>query len=307
MRVVIVGAGGVGGYFGAAIARAGHDVRLLARGEHRDAIRSRGLEVREPGDVWTVQVTATDDPAQLPPSDLAVIAVKSYSLPEVAPVARRLAEAGAIVLPLLNGVEAFESLAELGVAPDRMLAGLTVISVERTAPGIITRKSEFRRVVVGEREGGASERAQRVAQVFREAGADARVSENITVDLWRKFLFLTTIAAACGLARAPIGAVREAPLGPLLLERAAGEIAAVARARGIALPVEEEGGVLARLAALPGELKPSFLLDLDRGGPNELDILSGAVSRYGRACGVATPVHDTVVAALSATRSGPMA
>ena len=300
MRVAIVGAGGVGGYFGGTIARAGHEVRLFARGENRDAIRSRGLEVRKPEGAWNVAVVATDNVTELLPADLVIVAVKSYSLSEVAPVVARLAEAGAVVLPLLNGVEAFESLAAAGVAAERMLAGLTVISAEKTAPGIITRKSDFRSVVVGERQGGVSERAERIATLFREAGADARVSEDIAVDLWRKFLFLTTIAAACGLARAPIGAVREAPLGPELLERAGREIAAVARARGVALPAGEEDKVLQTMADLPAGLKPSFLLDLERGGPNELDILSGAVSRYGRACGVPTPIHDTAVAALCA-------
>lgn len=301
MKVAIVGAGGVGGYFGGAMARAGHEVVLLARGEHRDLIRSRGLEVREPEGAWTVQVGATDDPAELSPADLALVAVKSYSLAEVAPIVRRLAEGGSEVLPLLNGVEAFESLAALGVPPDRMLAGLTVISVEKTAPGVITRKSPFRSVVLGERGGGSSERAKRVAALFRETGADARVSEDIAVDLWRKFLFLTTLAAACGLARTSIGPVRDAPQGGLLLQRAAREIAAVARARGVALPAGEEEQVLERMAALPAGMKPSFLLDLERGGPNELDVLSGAVSRFGRESGVPTPIHDTAVAAFSAS------
>jgi 2-dehydropantoate 2-reductase len=301
MRIAIVGAGGVGGYFGGTMARAGHEVVLLARGEHRDAIRSRGLEVREPEGSWTVQVGATADPAELLPADLAVVAVKSYSLSDVAPTVRRLAEAGAIVLPLLNGVEAFEALLGLGVLAERLLAGLAVISAEKTAPGIITRKSDFRSVVLGERIGGRSERAERVAAVFREAGADARVSEDIAVDLWRKFLFLATLAAACGLARAPIGAVRNAPLGSELLEGAGREIAAVARAKGVALPAGEEDQMLARMAALPAGMKPSFLLDLERGGSNELDVLSGAVSRFGRESGVPTPVHDTAVAAFSAS------
>jgi 2-dehydropantoate 2-reductase len=300
MRVAVVGAGGVGGYFGGSIARAGHEVRLFARGENRDAIRARGLEVREPEGTWTVKVVATDEAEELLPADLAIVAVKSYSLSEVASVVRQVAEGGAIALPLLNGVEAFEALAEMGVPAARMLAGLTVISAEKTAPGVITRKSDFRRVVVGERGGGVSERAERVAAVFREAGAEVRVSTDITVDLWRKFLFLTTLAAACGLARAPIGDVREAPLGPELLERAGREIAAVARARGIALPAGEEDKVLQTMTALPAGTKPSFLLDLERGGPNELDVLSGAVSRYGRSCGVPTPIHDAVVTAVSA-------
>jgi 2-dehydropantoate 2-reductase len=301
MKIAVVGAGGVGGYFGGAIARSGHEVRFLARGGHLEAIRARGLQIREPEGSSTVPAFATDSPANLLPADFAIVAVKSYSLSEVAGTVRLLAENGAVVVPLLNGVEAYENLAALGVPEERMLAGLAVVSAEKTAPGVITRKSDFRRIVVGERGGGRSPRAEKIAAAFRDGGADARVSDDIAVDLWRKFLFLTTLAAACGLARAPVGAVREAPLGTELLDRAGREIAAVARARGVALPAGEEDKVLPTMAGLPANLKPSFLLDIERGGPNELDVLSGAVSRYGRSCGVPTPVHDTAVAALSAS------
>ena len=300
MKIAVIGAGGVGGYFGACMARAGHEVKFLARGAHLDAIRSKGMEVREPEGTWTVPAFATSDPAELLPADFAIVAVKSYSLAEAAPAVRRVGEGGAVVVPLLNGVEAFESLAGYGVPRENLLAALAVISAEKSEPGVITRRSDFRRIVVGERSGGASERAERLAAAFRDGGAEARVSEDIAVDLWRKFLFLATIAAACGLARSPIGAVLRAPLGPELVDRAGREIAAVARARGVALPAGEEDRVVQTIGALQPHLKPSFLLDLERGGPNELDILSGAVSRYGRESGVPTPVHDTAVAALSA-------
>jgi 2-dehydropantoate 2-reductase len=299
MRIGIIGAGGVGGYYGGLLARSGKDVRFLARGEHLATVRSTGLEVREPGASFVVPVFATDQTKELGPVDLVIVAVKSYSVAEVAPAIRLLATGGAVVLPLLNGVETFETLAESGVPEQQMLEGLTVISAVRVGPGIIERRSDFRQVVVGERRGGISRRAENVAAAFREAGADARVSAEIGVDLWRKFLFLTTLAAACGLARAPIGEVLSAPLGPLLVERAASEIGAVARARGVHLPEVEESQVLGKIAALPGSIKPSFLLDFERGGPTELEILSGAVSRLGKALGVPTPIHDTAVAALS--------
>ncbi|HYK42835.1 MAG TPA: ketopantoate reductase family protein [Thermoanaerobaculia bacterium] len=305
MRFAIVGAGGIGGYFGAGLARAGHDVRLFARGQHLDAIRSRGLEVREPGETWIARPSATDDAGRLGPADVAVVSVKSYSLLEVSGVVRGLAEQGAVVVPLLNGVTAFDELAAAGVPRESILPGLAVISVEKSAPGVVTRRSDFRSIVLGEPRGGPSERGERIAAALRETGADAKVSEDIGVDLWRKFLFLSTIAAACGLARATIGAVREARYGPLLLERALGETAAIARRRGVALPEGEEGRVLPRILGLAGGLKPSFLLDLERGGPNELDVLSGAISRFGRECGMETPVHDAAVAAFSAVRSAP--
>jgi 2-dehydropantoate 2-reductase len=300
MEIAVIGAGAIGGYLGARIARCGHDVRLLVRGEHGDAIRSRGLEIREAGQSWSARVVATSDPAALGTPNFALLAVKSYSLSEVGPVCRRLAAGGATILPLLNGVDIFGALVEMGVAADRILPGLTAISVEKTAPGVVTRWSDFWVVVVGERDGCVSERARSADALFREAGADSRVSQNMEADLWRKFLFLAPLAAACGLARAPVGAVLAAPLGLSLVERAVGEVAAVGRARGVAFAPDEETRVVERIRALSPGLKPSFLVDLEGGGPTELDVLSGAVSRYGASLGIATPIHDTVVAAISA-------
>jgi 2-dehydropantoate 2-reductase len=298
MRIAVLGAGGIGGYFAGTLARAGHEVQLLARGVHLDAIRIRGLEVRTPTERFTAALWATADPAELGRADLVLVAVKGYSLAEIAPAARMLAEGGATILPLLNGVNAAEQLAALGVPEDRLLGGLAFISVARTAAGVIERRSSFERIVVGELDGGRSARAEGIADAFRAAGAEARVSEAITVELWQKFIFITAVAAACGLARSPLGEVRSRPLGRLLIERAIREVAAVARARGVALPEDEEARTLHMIEELPTQMKPSFLLDLEHGGPNELDILSGTVSRLGRDHGVQTVVHDTVVAAV---------
>jgi 2-dehydropantoate 2-reductase len=298
LRFAILGAGGVGGYYGGELARAGYGVALLARGAHLDAIRARGLEVRTPEGAFSVRLDATDDPAALGAADVAVVAVKTYSLAEVVPAARLLAERGAAVLPFLNGVEAAERLVAGGVPEGAVLGGLTQVSVAKVAPGVVERKSPFRNVVVGELGGGASARAGRIAQAFLDAGVSARVSVEIIADLWRKFAFIAPMAAACGLARAPIGSVRDAPYGRLLLERAVREVVAVARARGVLASADEAAKILAFIEALPAAMKPSFLLDLEGGGPTELDDLSGAVARLGREAGVETPVHDTAVAAL---------
>jgi 2-dehydropantoate 2-reductase len=298
MKIAILGAGGVGGYFGGILARSGNRVGVLARGAHLEALRMHGLAVHTPEGSFTVAVEAAGDPAELREIELAVVAVKSYSLAEIAPAARLLAERGAVILPLLNGVEAADRLIAGGVPGAQVLGGLAEISAVRVGPGIVERRSPFQRVVVGERGGGLSERAERIAAAFREAGAEARASSGITVDLWRKLAFITTLSAACGLARAPIGPVRRAPLGDLLIERALREVAAVARARGIAMPAEMESRILELVNGLPDAMKPSFLLDLESGGPTELDDLSGAVSRLGRESGVETPVHDVATAAL---------
>src|SRR5512135_138999 len=301
LRVAVLGAGGVGGYYGGALARAGYPVAMLARGAHLEAIRSRGLEVRTPEGPFIARVEATDDADSLGEADLAIVAVKTYSLGEVIPAARLLAGKGAAVLPLLNGVEAAGRLVAGGVPETHVLGGLTQVSVAKVGPGIVERKSPFQNVALGELSGGVSERVRRIVDAFRDAGANARASEDITADLWRKFAFIAPMAAACGLARAPIGPVRDAPYGKLLLTRAVGEVLSVARARGVRLAEDEEWKILEFMDGLGGAMKPSFLLDLEAGGPNELDDLSGAVSRLGREAGVETPIHDTAVTALSAS------
>src|ERR1017187_4048755 len=305
MRIAILGAGGVGGYYGGILARSGHAVALLARGAHLDALRARGLEVRTPEESFTVAGQASDDAKMFGVCDVAIVAVKTYSLAEVAPAARLLAEGGAAILPFLNGVEAADRLVESGVPANQVLGGLTQVSVLKVGPGVVERKSSFQKVVVGERVGKPSERVRRIVEAFQGAGAEARVSEDISADLWRKFAFIAPMAAACGLARAPIGPVREAPLGKLLLERAVREVLAVARARGVPLADDEEAKILAFIDSLDGGMKPSFLLDLESGGATELQDLSGAVSRLGREAGVETPVHDTAPAALSSVRKSP--
>ncbi len=304
MRIAILGAGGVGGYYGGTLARAGHQVAMLARGEHLGALRARGLEVRTPEGTFIAAVQASDDPRELGSAELAIVAVKNYSLQEIVPAARLLGERGAIVLPLLNGVDAADRLVAAGVPDGKVLGGLTQISAARVGPGVVERRSPFQRVVVGERAGGISERAERIAAAFREAGADARASADITADLWRKFAFIATMSAACGLARASVGPVRNAPLGRLLIERALREVLDVARARGVAIADDDEAKMLAFVDSLGEAIKPSFLLDVESGGPTEIDDLSGAVSRLGRQAGVETPVHDVATAALGVGRPG---
>ena len=141
---------------------------------------------------------------------------------------------------------------------------------------------------------------ERIVSAFTGAEVDARASTDITLDLWRKFAFIATVAAASGLSRAPIGLVRDAPLGGLLLERSVREIAAVGQARGVAFSEQDIEQTLATIAGLAPQIKPSLLLDLERGGPTELDILSGTVARMGRESNVATPLHDTATAAIAA-------
>jgi 2-dehydropantoate 2-reductase len=301
MKIAILGAGGVGGYDGAVLARAGNEVQLLARGRHLEAIRAGGLRITDAdGSTWIAPVTATEDTAALRGAELALVTVKSYDLVAIGPIAADLARHGATVLPLLNGVEAAERLEQLGVPRQSLLGGLAAISAERAGPGQIVRNSPFNRVVVGELAGGLSERARSIAAVLAAAGIEARASAEMPLELWRKFVFITTMSSCCGLARTSIGPIRAAPLGQALLERATAESVAVGRAMGIGFAADEVTRVLEQVRSMPPPMKPSFLLDVEQGGSTELDVLSGAVSRLGRQVSVPTPVHDTAVAAIGA-------
>lgn len=304
MKIVVLGAGAVGAYYGGQLARAGHAVTCFARGANLAALRERGLEIKTPEGTFQAHVAATDRVEALAPADFAILAVKSYSLEGIAPVIRHCAQQGTAVVPLLNGVETAERLAHLGVPSAAVIGGLTTISTIRAGPGVVERRSPFQIVVVGEFEGRATDRASHIATAFREAGVDARTSDRITVELWQKFVFIAALAAACGLARSAVGALRTSPLGRRLLVRAIGEVVAVGRARGIPLPDDEAARVLGVIDGLPSAMKPSFLVDLESGGPTELDTLSGAVARFGEQARIATPIHDTATVAF-ANRTRP--
>jgi 2-dehydropantoate 2-reductase len=303
VRIAMIGAGGVGGVMAADLVRAGAVVRLLARGAHLAAIQSRGLRVETAEAEATVLVDATESLEGNEAFDLAIIAVKSWSLDDVAPVAASLAKAGAIVVPLLNGVDAADRLAERGVPRRQLLGGLVYVSATRVGHGHVRRTSPFRRAIVGELDGGMSPRADHVAAILGHAGWEASAVPDINVHLWRKYIFITSFASACALSRTSIGRIRAAPLGPFLLDHAVDEILAVARAHGIALPDGERERVRAQLDAMPADMKPSLLHDLEHGGPTEVDALSGAIARLGRTVSVPTPIHDAATAAIQAALS----
>jgi 2-dehydropantoate 2-reductase len=303
MRIAILGTGGVGGYYGGMLARAGHTVFFLARGQNLAALRQTGLTVRTPEESFVVQVKAGDDVNEFGQVDWAILAVKTYSLAGVTPAVQQVAQGGALIVPLLNGVDIADRLIEHGVPKANVLGGLTTISAVRSAPGVFERRGKVQQVVVGEfdQAGGSARtgRVKQIAEVFHGAGVEVRISSDIRADLWRKFAFLAPMAAACGLARSPSGPVLSNQLGRLLLERGIREVIAVGRAQGVALTDDEVSRILKFCDSLPPANKPSLLVDLEAGRPTEIDDLSGAVSRMGRQAGVDTPIHDTAAAAIS--------
>jgi len=300
MKFGVVGAGGIGSYYGGLLSRAGHDVVLLTRGDHLGAVRTRGLEVRTPTGAFTVTPRATDDPADLGGVDYIVVAVKGYSLPDVRDAIARAAQSGGVVVPLLNGVDVPERLESLGVSRGSIVGGLVAASLVRIAPGVVERRSPFDRMVVGELDCSSTERVTRFIDALSGAGVTASASTNIRMDLWRKFAFIVPMGVACGLARRGMGAVIASERGRRLLLGALHELVLVSRTTDTPLSDADEQNVGRDLLALSAQMRPSFLADLERGGPAEIDLLPGTVVRLGRAHGIPTPIHDIAVAAFDA-------
>lgn len=300
MKFGVVGAGGIGSYYGGLLSRAGHDVVLLTRGDHLAAVRARGLEVRTPNGAFTATPRATDDLADLAGVDYVIVAVKGYSLPEVRDAMARAAGSGSVVVPLLNGVDVPQRLEALGIPRGSIVGGFVAASLVRTAPGVVERHTPFDRVVIGELDCSSTERVGRFIDAMSAAGVTATASTNIWLDLWRKFSFIVPMGVACGLARRPMGAVLASDRGRRLLLGALHELVLVSRAAGTPLSDTDEQNVSRTLLEAPAQMRPSFLGDLERGGPAEIDLLPGTVSRLGRAHGIPTPIHDVAVAAFDA-------
>lgn len=300
MKIGFVGAGAIGSWYAGLLSRAGHDVVLIARGPHLDAIAARGLEVHEPSGSFVAHPVATSNGDELEGCEYVVISVKSYSIPEVTPMIAAAARAGATVIPLLNGVDVADRLQQGGVPRDTIVGGLAAVSLFRTAPGIVERRSPFDRVVVGEFDRRTSVRTKAFAEALERVGVSASVSDDIAHDLWRKFAFIVPMTIACGLTRRPMGAMLSTERGRAVVAATLAELAAVSRAGDTALSADDEARIRTDLLGLAPTMRPSFLADLERGGPTEVDVLAGAVSRMGRERGIATPIHDVASAAFEA-------
>ncbi len=297
MRIAIYGAGGVGGYFGGVLARAGQDVTLIARGAHLNAIRSHGLLLRTPGGDFRAHPPATADPAETGPVDAVIVAVKFLHLPAVRAGIGSLLGPATLVVPLLNGVDAHEALLP-AVGRERMGKGLTRIISEVVAPGEIRHIGVDPYVALAEWDGRASPRAEALVAALAQAGVHAEIPPDIDAALWHKFLFVCSLGGVCAVCRMPLGPVRANPASRDLLRRAMEEIAAIAAARGITLPPDAVDRALEIFDSFPPEGTSSLQRDIAAGIPSELDAWNGAAVRMGAESGVPTPVHSFIHAAL---------
>jgi 2-dehydropantoate 2-reductase len=304
MRIAIMGAGGIGGYYGGLLARASNDVTFIARGAHLAAVQRGGLRVESVhGDFQIHPAQATADPAAVGPVDLVLVSVKTYDLEAAAQAARPLVGPETVVLPLLNGLDAAERLAaELGEEP--VLAGLTHISSAIAGPGLVRQISPLRRITFGERSGEITPRTERIRDVLDHSGIEAVLTPAIDVALWEKFIFIASISGVCCLSRQPVGVVVAMPELRGLYEDALREVEAVSRTRGVSLVPDIVERTLQMTEGFAPQTKPSLLVSLEAGQRLELEAMIGTVVRYGRAAGVPTPIHRVAYAALKPSAEG---
>jgi 2-dehydropantoate 2-reductase len=298
MRVLVYGAGGVGGYFAARLAEAGVDVTLVARGAHGEAVRRNGLDVRSVAGDVRLSVPVVETPAEAKAADVVILGVKAFQVQGAAKALAGLLSGEAFVLPLQNGVDAPRELAAV-LGDAHVVPGLCRISSFVEAPGIIRHVAVDPSVELGERDGRASLRVEALASTLGKAkGVQATVRTDIEAALWEKFLFISPASGLTAATRQPIGVVRELRECRAVLEAALRESIAVAEAHGVRLPEDAAVRTFRLWDGLPGAAVPSMARDISLGKPSELEYQTGAVVRLGRERGVPTPVNDLLYACL---------
>ncbi len=299
MHIVFVGAGGVGGYFGARLVAAGARVSFVARGRHAQAIADQGLRVTSPlGDVLVRPHAVAADPAALETADIVVFAVKLPNAQAAAVMIRPLVGPGTVVLPLQNGVDVADLLAaELG--PEAVALGTAHIAVKIGAPGVIEHGGAFARLRFGAMHAGQAPALQKFLAACTVAGIDAEMVDDMRRASWEKFVLLVGVSSLTALTRLPVEATRKSPELRALLLSVMAETAVLARAEGINLPDDFVGRQMSFVNDMPATMKASMLHDLEAGRPLELPWLAGAVVRRSQRHGLATPACGFITAALS--------
>ncbi len=306
MRFAIVGSGAVGGYYGARLARAGHDVAFIARGAHLTAIREHGLSIRSPLGDFTVRAQAEEDTRRIGPVDVVLFAVKTYDNGTALPMLPPLIGPSTLVLTLQNGVDSADQVSEV-IGPEHVLAGPTYIATALAEPGLIVQTGTHRRIVFGEVSGDltkVTERASHLCSVLAGADIQAEVVPDGRVPLWEKFIYLAPFAAFTGAARQPVGGLWSQPGFRDVFVQALAEVERVARAEKVPVSPSVKEDIIKYVESVPGTMRSSLLIDLQQGKKVEVEALPGSVVRRGRAAGVETPILLALYAVLKPYENG---
>jgi 2-dehydropantoate 2-reductase len=297
MKIGVVGAGGVGGYYGARLALAGAEVGLIARGEHLTAIRERGLQVRADEGEFTVRLAASEDPAEIGPCDAVLFCVKSYDTEQAAVLLEPLLKPETGVVSLQNGVDNEEKIAAR-IGPEHVLGGASFILTHIAEPGVVEQVGSVRRVIFGELDGSRSERVTRLLAEFRKAEIDTDLADDIRVVLWDKFAYLCALAGLTAVTRLPIDKLLAVPETRDLFREVVREVALVARAEGVELADDIVDEKTAFAENLGPDSYSSLHHDLVTGHRLELDALHGELTRRAARHGIHVPASKMIYSLL---------
>ncbi len=299
MRFAIFGSGGLGGYYGARLAEAGHSVAFIARGAHLEAIKSKGLSIKSPlGDLLLDDVEATANPSDVGVVDCVLVAVKTWQVPEVAEAMRPMVGESTVVVPFLNGVDAADELA--AVLGDRaVIGGLSKVFSFIEAPGVIRHMNANAYIEIGELDGAPSERVASLVDTLNKIGIESTESEHIRTALWKKLMLVASWSGVATLSRTPMGPIRENPATRQMIDDCISEGLAVGRAQGLELPDGVREEMWKFYDSLPPDTSSSMMRDMLEEKPSELDAWIGAIVKRGEEAGVPTPVSRDAWALLS--------
>jgi 2-dehydropantoate 2-reductase len=304
MRLAIMAAGGVGGYFGARLAEAGNDVLFIARGAHLQSMRENGLKIVSPlGDAHLTDPNVTDDTSEIGPVDAILFAVKLWDTEEAGKLIRPLVGSDTRVITLQNGIDSVERLQPI-LGEDAVVGGLAYISALISEPGVITHTGQFARIVCGRSEGKPDEKLAAFVKAAKAAKINIDLSDDIDREIWEKFVFLVAFSGATASMRSPIGPIREDPDTRKFFRNLMEECVAVARARGITIADDFVAERMKFADSTPAKFKASMFHDLETGHRLELDWLAGKVAELGRELDIPTPANEAVYAILKLHRMG---
>ena len=298
-----MGAGGVGGYFGARLQQAGHDVTFFARGRHLEAIRANGLTVESAHGNANLQVRALENPSEAGIADVVIFAVKLWDTESAAQRVRPVVGDHTIVIPFQNGVESIDRLRKL-LPPQSVLGGSAYIATRVKAPGVIEHTGQMSRLQFGPLMPAQRKPAEAFLEACRGANIQAEIPQDIVKAIWEKFVFLVGVSSATAVSRAPVGTVRSDPDLRWLFEQAMRETWKLGRARGVALADDYVEQRMKFVDGLHADMKASLLHDLENGGKLEAPWLCGAVARMSNELNIEAPVNRSVFAALKPFLNG---
>jgi 2-dehydropantoate 2-reductase len=304
MRIAVLAAGAVGGYFGARLAQAGHQVAFVARGRQLEALRTHGLRVASPlGDVHLPQVDVTDQPARIGPVDLVLFGVKLWDTATAAEASKPLLGGETGVVSFQNGVVKDDILGQ-ALGAEHVIGGVCYISATIAEPGLIRHSGTLAKLVFGEYDGSLSPRVRQFRDACADSGIDAEASDQIEQAIWEKFVFIVGLSGTTSLARSAVGPIRSHPRSRAFLHDVLAEVVNVARAQGVPLPADYADQRLAFIDQLAPDVTSSMHRDLEHGHRLEVDWLSGDVVERGARLGVPTPCNRAVSDILSIYSAG---